>query len=737
MQSAHAHQPPTSRDPWANVAWLTQNRISDEASSAVAPHTGSKHATRCRNWAPAAAILVDLAPEYGPDAWGVFWGGPPLLYVRPAPLAIMPYLGDIVMADKSSSLESLRYAARLSRYLLIDASRAGNAARFINHSCSPNCVLVTYYDEYGMRGLMVVLLRDARVAPGDELTINYGWNAQPAQGVDVICRCSSRIAPHSIFRPPPAPAIDEIADEIIHFTNRWSWAWTNESCATAQAWLETATAACEYRLQRYRRIAASVDAERGSQQQGGGRNLRQLAQVATMEPRVAAVMPPATPTEVGKGRRDEGEEEGAEEETEVEEEEEYATGATPRKRKRQRRGTVSSTREGASARASGSASTTKMTRVQQQAAERATRASAIISEKWLVVQQVTFKELPNRVFWKRPAVVLHKSERSVVFTLYDSPPGDDETAGDRTPTPSAVLKLVTSRDAAANEIDVYTSKLDGLIPSVLPNTPRLLATGLPQGWPASRRIANGLLLEWAGESVNQIIKQPPPTIRFDPTLLRSVAFQLMWSLACLHDGGILHCDLHDNNICLRPYTHRAVYWWGQQLWSFTTTVRLAVIDYGNARYQTSSTQSITHDALRAVDVLKRLAPICSVAQADADFNGFAHRLHKRGVAVTPQSIVRDRYFAPLTTPQSIVEALQHTDVDPVTVAASPHGCVLREYQGLPSRPLSSPVRAGAPPIPATTPPSGLPPNLRCPSCRFGNVTPGQTKCWLCLSKAAI
>jgi uncharacterized protein len=63
----------------------------------------------------------------------------------------------------------------------IDASRGGNATAFINHSCDPNLF------ERVIRGRMLFFaLRD--IAPGEELTLNYGESHHNGRK---RCRCGA------------------------------------------------------------------------------------------------------------------------------------------------------------------------------------------------------------------------------------------------------------------------------------------------------------------------------------------------------------------------------------------------------------------------------------------------------------------------------------------------------------------------------------------------------------------
>jgi SET domain-containing protein len=60
------------------------------------------------------------------------------------------------------------------RYV-IDANVDGNVARWINHSCAPNCEAVIEEDDRDRRHKDKVLIQAMRdIRPGEELTYNYG-----------------------------------------------------------------------------------------------------------------------------------------------------------------------------------------------------------------------------------------------------------------------------------------------------------------------------------------------------------------------------------------------------------------------------------------------------------------------------------------------------------------------------------------------------------------------------------
>ena len=74
---------------------------------------------------------------------------------------------------------------------VIDAASGGNAARFINHSCKPNCE--TEEDDEGQR-VFIHAIRDIR--PGEELNYDYGLIIEeritPTLKKQYECRCGAR-----------------------------------------------------------------------------------------------------------------------------------------------------------------------------------------------------------------------------------------------------------------------------------------------------------------------------------------------------------------------------------------------------------------------------------------------------------------------------------------------------------------------------------------------------------------
>lgn len=59
----------------------------------------------------------------------------------------------------------------------IDAKKAGNETRFINHSCEPNCTSekVDPFQRINPLFVVVMIYSKRNIAAGEELTLNYGW----------------------------------------------------------------------------------------------------------------------------------------------------------------------------------------------------------------------------------------------------------------------------------------------------------------------------------------------------------------------------------------------------------------------------------------------------------------------------------------------------------------------------------------------------------------------------------
>jgi SET domain-containing protein len=99
---------------------------------------------------------------------------------------IATYRGRRILAAEAEQRErrGAKYMFELNRRWVIDGSPRWNVARYINHSCRPNAKPVV------RRGRIVfVALRS--IAPGEEITYNYGREYFEFFFKETGCRCKS------------------------------------------------------------------------------------------------------------------------------------------------------------------------------------------------------------------------------------------------------------------------------------------------------------------------------------------------------------------------------------------------------------------------------------------------------------------------------------------------------------------------------------------------------------------
>jgi SET domain-containing protein len=99
---------------------------------------------------------------------------------------IVEYKGDIISAEDAYKRESDPsrpgiYTFWINDNIVIDGLENGNIAKYINHSCDPNC----YYNFEGNR-VLIFALKD--INPDEELTIDYCYDSA---GEKVTCLCGS------------------------------------------------------------------------------------------------------------------------------------------------------------------------------------------------------------------------------------------------------------------------------------------------------------------------------------------------------------------------------------------------------------------------------------------------------------------------------------------------------------------------------------------------------------------
>jgi len=105
---------------------------------------------------------------------------------------LIEYKGEVTSwrraAARQQSDNGHTFVFGLSNGRVIDGSRGGNSARFLNHACTPNCEAI----ETGER---VFIHAVTAIAPGEELFIDYGLvvdgDITDDIGQQYACRCGS------------------------------------------------------------------------------------------------------------------------------------------------------------------------------------------------------------------------------------------------------------------------------------------------------------------------------------------------------------------------------------------------------------------------------------------------------------------------------------------------------------------------------------------------------------------
>lgn len=109
---------------------------------------------------------------------------------------IIEYTGERISPDEETARYDDDNMDRHHTFLFtiddkatIDADRFGNDARFINHSCDPNCEAVE--DD---RRIFIEAIRD--IYPGEELAYDYNFEVDEKDTPEIrkfyVCRCGAK-----------------------------------------------------------------------------------------------------------------------------------------------------------------------------------------------------------------------------------------------------------------------------------------------------------------------------------------------------------------------------------------------------------------------------------------------------------------------------------------------------------------------------------------------------------------
>lgn len=118
---------------------------------------------------------------------------------------LIEYLGERIthkVADARYDDERMKshhtFLFAVSRQTVIDASVGGNDARFINHSCDPNCEPV-------IEKSRVFIYARRPIAKGEELFYDYGYERDGSETAEdekrYACRCGAKKCRGTILAP--------------------------------------------------------------------------------------------------------------------------------------------------------------------------------------------------------------------------------------------------------------------------------------------------------------------------------------------------------------------------------------------------------------------------------------------------------------------------------------------------------------------------------------------------------
>ncbi len=99
---------------------------------------------------------------------------------------VIEYTGPILSRDKANE-KGGKYLFDINSKWAIDGTTRSNLARYINHSCKPNC-------EADVSGKKVFIYALKRIKEGEELTYDYGGEYFDEYIKPYGCKCSSCIS---------------------------------------------------------------------------------------------------------------------------------------------------------------------------------------------------------------------------------------------------------------------------------------------------------------------------------------------------------------------------------------------------------------------------------------------------------------------------------------------------------------------------------------------------------------
>jgi uncharacterized protein len=97
---------------------------------------------------------------------------------------VIEYTGETI-SDEEAQKRGGKYLFELNDNFTIDGRGRENVARYINHSCAPNC-----YPQLNEEETKVFIYAKRKIRPSEELTFNYGSDYFKRVIKPLGCRCS-------------------------------------------------------------------------------------------------------------------------------------------------------------------------------------------------------------------------------------------------------------------------------------------------------------------------------------------------------------------------------------------------------------------------------------------------------------------------------------------------------------------------------------------------------------------
>jgi hypothetical protein len=133
----------------------------------------------------------------------------------PAGVRLIEYRGRVItqaQADRrydGTSDSGHTFLFILNDDYVIDANFDGNAARWINHSCDPNCEAVIHEHDHDRRRDRVMIETIRPIEAGEEISYDYGIVLEerytPALKKIWQCRCGSPKCTGTLLKPKRKP----------------------------------------------------------------------------------------------------------------------------------------------------------------------------------------------------------------------------------------------------------------------------------------------------------------------------------------------------------------------------------------------------------------------------------------------------------------------------------------------------------------------------------------------------